>query len=150
MSSQYFPPHRSSKSNIKVELDQSNYAKKTDLKNVMHVDVSSFALKTNLASVKTEIEKLDIDKLVPVPNGLAKLSNVVKNNVVKKAEYDKLVGKVNNIDTTGFFLKTKYNADNSNINKMLKQGSGVARISAKNTYMENTDLFEVNEIDIDK
>ena len=150
MSSQYFPPHRSSKSNIKVELDQSNYAKKTDLKNVMHVDVSSFALKTNLASVKTEIEKLDIDKLVPVPNGLAKLSNIVKNNVVKKAEYDKLVGKVNNIDTTGFFLKTKYNADNSNINKMLKQGSGVARISAKNTYMENTDLFEVNEIDIDK
>ena len=82
--SQYFPPYRISRSNIKVELNLSNYATKSDLKNVTHVDVSSFASKPNLASLKTEVDKLDIDKLVPVPNDLAKLSNVVKNDVVKK------------------------------------------------------------------
>ena len=80
--SQYFPPYRSSRSNIKVELDLSNYATKADLKTVTHVDVSGFASKTNLASLKTEVDKLDIDKLAPVPNDLAKLSNVVKNEVV--------------------------------------------------------------------
>ena len=82
--SQYFPPYRSSGRNIKVELDLSSYATKTDLKNVTHVDVSSFASKRNLASLKTEVDKLNTDKLAPVPNDLAKLSNVVKNSVVKK------------------------------------------------------------------
>ena len=86
----------------------SNYATKTDLKNVTQVDTSSFALKTNLASLKTEVDKLDIDKLAPVPVDLSKLSDVVKNDVVKKAVYDKLVAKVNNIDTSDFVLKTKY------------------------------------------
>ena len=71
-----------------------------------HVDVSSFALKTNLANFKTEVDKSDITKLTPVPDDLAKLSNVVKNDV-KKTIYDKLVTKVDNIDTTGFVLKTK-------------------------------------------
>ena len=73
-----------------------------------HVDVSSFASKTNLASLQTAVDKLDIDKLAPVPNDLANLSNVVKTDVVKKSEYDKLVRKVNNIDTINFVLKTKY------------------------------------------
>ena len=91
--SQYLPPFRSSGGDIKVELDLSNYATKTDLKNVTHVDVSSFAIKQNLSALKSEVDKLDIDKLVPVPNDLAKSSNVVKNDVVKKTEYDKLVGK---------------------------------------------------------
>ena len=81
--SQYFLPYRSYGRNIKVELCLSSYATKTDLQNVTHVDVSSFASKTNLASLKTELEKLDIAKLTPVPNDLAKLSNVVKNDVVK-------------------------------------------------------------------
>ena len=85
----------------------SNYATKTDLKNVAHIEISSFALKTNLASLKTEVDKLDIDRLVPVPNELAKLNNVVKNDAVKKTEYNKLVTKVDNIDTTNFVLKTK-------------------------------------------
>ena len=76
---------------------------KTDLKNVTHVDVSSFESKTNLASLKTEVDKLDIAKLTPVPNDLAKLSNEVENDVVEKTEYEKLVTKVDNIDTTGFF-----------------------------------------------
>ena len=117
--SQYFPPCRSSGRNIKVESDLSNYATKTDLKNVTHVDVSSFASKTNIASLKTEVDKLDIDKLTPVPNDLAKLSNVVKNDVVKKTECNKLVTKVGNIDTTGFVLKTKYDTDKSDLEKKI-------------------------------
>ena len=82
--SQYFPPYRSFGGNVKVELDLSSYETKTGLKIVTHVDVSSFALKSNLASLKTEVEKLDTDKLVPVPTELSKLSDVVKNGVVKK------------------------------------------------------------------
>ena len=83
--SQYFPkPSRSLGGNIKVKGDLSNYATKTEVKNVTHTDTSSFALKTNLASLKTEVDKLDIDKLAPVPVDLSKLSYVVKNDVVKK------------------------------------------------------------------
>ena len=107
--SQYFPkPFRSFGGNINVKVDLSNYATKTDLKNVTHVDTSNFALKTNLASLKTEVDKLDIDKLVPVPVDLSKLSVVVKNDVVKKTVYNKLVAKVDNIDTSDFVLKTNY------------------------------------------
>ena len=82
--SQYFPPYRSFGGNIKVELVLTSYATKTDLKNVTHVDVSSFASKTNLASLKTEVDKIDIAKLTPVPDDLAKLRTVVKNDAVKK------------------------------------------------------------------
>ena len=82
--SQYIPPYRSSGRNIKVELDLSNCATKTDLKNATHVDVSSFALKTNLSSLKTEVDKLDIDKLTPVPDDLAKSSNVEKMKLSKR------------------------------------------------------------------
>ena len=63
---------------IKVKIDLSNYATKTDIKNISHVDTSSFALKTNLANLKTEVDKLDIDKLVPIPVDLSKLSDAVK------------------------------------------------------------------------
>ena len=83
--SQYFPkPFRSFGGNINLKVDLSNYATKTDLKIVTHLDTSSFALKTNLASLKTEVDKLDIDKLVPVSVDLSKLSDVIKNDVVKK------------------------------------------------------------------
>ena len=85
-----------------------SYATKTDLKNVKRVDTSIFALKTNLTSLKTEFDKLDIDKLVAVPADLSKLSDVVENDVVKKAVLNKLTAKVNNIDITEFVLKTKY------------------------------------------
>ena len=112
--SQYFPkPYEPFGGDINVKVDLSNYATKADIKNISHVDTSSFALKTNLADLKTEVDKLGIDKLVPVPTDLSKLSNVVKNDVIKKTEYDKLVGKVNNIDTSGFVLKTKYDSDKS-------------------------------------
>ena len=93
----------------------SSYATKTDLKNVTHVNVSSFTLKTNLANLKNEVDKLGIAKLTPVPNDLAKLSNVVKNDVVKKTEYNKLVTNLDNIDNTGFVLKTKYDIDKSDL-----------------------------------
>ena len=104
--SQYFPkPYEPFGGDINIKVDLSNYVTKTDLKNVSHVDVSSFALKSNLANLKTKVDKLDTDKLTPVPDDLAKLSNVVTNDVVKKTVYDKLVAKVNNIDTTGFVKK---------------------------------------------
>ena len=98
---------------ISVKVDLSNYASKTDLKNVSHVDVSSFALKSNLASLRTEVDKIDAEKLKTVLLDLAKLSNVVKNDVIKKTEYDKLVAKVNGIDNSNFVSKTKYEKDGS-------------------------------------
>ena len=86
--SQYFPkPYEPFGGDINVKVDLSNYAPKTDIKNVSHVDISSFAIKSNLAGLKTEIDKLDIDKLVPFPVHLRKLSDVVKNDVVKKKLY---------------------------------------------------------------
>ena len=111
--SQYFPkPYESFSRDINVKVDLSNYATKADIKNILHVDTSSFALKTNLTNLKSEVDKLDINKLKPVPTDLSKLSNAVKNDVVKKADYSKLVTKVDNIDTSGFVLKTKYDTDN--------------------------------------
>ena len=110
--SQYFPKlFRSFGGNIDVKVDLSNYATKSDLKNVTHVDTSIFSLKTNLACLKNEVDKLDIHKLVPVLVDLSKRSDVVESDVVKKAAYDRLVEKVNNIDTSDFVLKTKYLTD---------------------------------------
>ena len=103
--SQYFPkPYEPFGGDINVKVDLSNYATKADIKNISHVDTSSFALKTNLASLKTEIDKLDIDKVVPVPVDLSKLNDVVKHDFDKKTVYDKLVTKVNSIDTSAFVL----------------------------------------------
>ena len=88
--SQYFSkPYELFGGYINVKVDLSNYANKTDLKNVSHVDVSSFALKSNLASLNTEVDKSDIDKLMPFLVDLIKLSDVVKNDVLKKTEYNK-------------------------------------------------------------
>ena len=118
--SQYFSkPFRSFGGNINFKIHLSNYATNTDRKNVKHVGTSSSALKANLANLKTEVDKLDNDKLVPVPVDLSKLSDVVKNDVVKKYVYDKLVAKVNNIDTNDFVLKTKYNTDETELEKKI-------------------------------
>ena len=92
--SQYFPPYRGTSNDIKVQLDLTNYATKDDVKNITHVDVSSYATKTNLAALKSEVDKIDTEKLEAVPNDLAKLSNVVKNDVVKKTTYNTLKNKV--------------------------------------------------------
>ena len=126
--SQYFlKPYEPFGGDINVKADLSNYATKADVKKILHLDTSSFALKTNLANLKTEIYKLDIDKLVPLPVDLSKLSDVEKNVVVKKTEYDKLVGKVNNIDTSGFVLKTKYDADKSELENKIPDTSGLVK-----------------------
>ena len=109
---------------IKVKLNLSNYATKADIKNISHVATTSFALKTNLASLKTELDKLDIAKSKHVSVDLSKLSDVVKNYVVKKTEYDKLVGRVNNFNTSRFVLKTKYNTDKQNVLLMLLTDEG--------------------------
>ena len=113
----YYPPYRSSRNNINVELDLSNYATKDDVKNITHVDVSSYATKTNLASLKTEVDKIDTDKLKTVPADLAKLSNVVKNDVVKKTDYN---AKVTSIEGQIVGV-TENTTDNLNDIKNLKQ-----------------------------
>ena len=128
----YYPPYKSSSNNVKVELDLTNYATKTDLRNITHVDVSSFASKTNLAALKTEVNKIDTDKLKTAPNDLAKLTNTIENDVVKKTDYNTKVTsieaqiagltkntvdsladitKLKAIDTNSFVTRTKFSAD---------------------------------------
>ena len=128
----YYPPYKSSSNNVKEELDLTNYATKTDLKNITHVDVSSFGTKTNLAAVKTEVDKIDTDKLKPAPADLAKLTNAIENDVVKKTDFNTKVTsieakiarltkntvdnladmtKLKAIDTSSFVTRTKFSAD---------------------------------------
>ena len=105
----------------------------------MYVDTSSFALKSNLASLKTEVGKLDINKLEPAPVDLSKLSDVVKNDVVKKTGYDKLVAKVNSIATSGFVLETKYDRNKLEIENKIPNTSGLVEktdYNAKITEIE--------------
>ena len=128
---QYYPPYKSSSNNIKVELDLTNYATKNDLKNITHVDVSTYASKTNLAALKSEVDKIDVDKLNTTPTDLDRLSNLVKNDVVKKTDNAKLtstegqiagvtkntidnladITKHKAIDTNSFVTRTKFSAD---------------------------------------
>ena len=114
--SQYFPKlYEPLSGYINVKLDSSNYATKADLKDATGIDTSNFALKSNLASLEIEVDKIDFDKLKTVPVDLSKLSNVVNNDVVKNTIHDKLVPKVNDIDISGFVLKTKYDTDKSDL-----------------------------------
>ena len=121
----YYPPYKSSSNNVKVELDLTNYATKIDLKNITHVDVSSFASKTNLAASKSEVDKIDVDKLKTAPVHLAKLTNAIENDLVKKTVYNtQIAGLTKNtvdhladitnlkaIDTNIFVTRTKFSAD---------------------------------------
>ena len=133
----FYPnPYKPFSKSIKIKNDLSSYATKTDLKYVTHVDTSSFALKRNLANVKTEVDKLDMDKLVPAPTDLSKSSNVVINDVVTKTVYDKLVAKVNNIDTIGFVLKTKKNTDKTELENKIHNVTDFAK-EAKLIELEN-------------
>ena len=97
----YFLPFNNYGENIKVELDLSNYATKKDIKDITHIDASGFASKTNLAALKTEVDKIDTDKLKTVPDDLAKLTNVVKNEVAKKTDFS----------ADDYVKKTKFSAD---------------------------------------
>ena len=121
----YYPPYKSSSNNIKVELDLTHYATKTDLKNITHTDVSSLASKTNLAALKTEVDKIDVDKLKTVPDDLAKLSNVVKNEVVKKTDFS----------ADDYVKKTKFGGDinslDDKINKVEKKIPDVSSLETK-------------------
>ena len=123
--SQYFPPYYNSSNNIKVELDLSNYATKDDVKNITHVDVSSYATKTNSAALKTEVDKIDINKLKTVPDDLAKLSNVVKNEVVKKTDFS----------ADNYVTRTKFSTDTNSlddkIDKVEKKISDVSGLATK-------------------
>ena len=164
--SQYYPPYRSSSNNIKVELDLANYATKTDLKNITHVDVSSFASKTNLAALNTEVDKIDADKLKTTPADLAKLTNAVEHDVVKKTDdntkvtsiraqiagltkntVDNLadITKLKAIDTNSFVNKTKFSADINTLDdkidgveKQLPDISGLATKTSLNDYLKTS------------
>ena len=127
-----YPPYKSSSNNIKIELDLSSYATKNDLKNITHVDVSSFASKTNLAALKTEVDKIDTDKLKAAPTDLAKLTNAIENYLAKETVYNTKVTSIetqiagltkNTVDnladitklkaigTSSFVTRTKFSAD---------------------------------------
>ena len=132
--SQYFPkPYRRSDRHINVKLDLSSYVTQSDLKNV--ICVYTLTTKSNSAELKDEVDKICIDKLKAVPTDLSKLSHIVDNDVVKKTVYVKLVAKVNNIDTSGFVLKTKYDKDKSNLIKK----SVISEIGSK--ILSTTDLL---------
>ena len=140
--SKYFPKRfRSFGRNTNVKIDFLNYATKTDIKNIPHVNTSSFALKTNLANLKTEVDKLDINKLASVTVDLSKLSDVIKNDVVKKTVYNKLVAKVDNIDTTDFVLKTKYNSGKIELEKKIPDVADfVKKVKLAELENENPDI----------
>ena len=124
---QYFPKrYEPFGGDINVKVDLSNYTTKTDIKKILHVDTSSFALKSNLASLKTELDQLDIEKLVSVPVDLSKLNDVVKNDTTKTV-YDKLVSKVNSIDTSGLILKTDYDAHKKELENKIPNTSGLVK-----------------------
>ena len=160
--SQYYPPYKSSSSNIKVELDLANYATKTDLKNITHVDVGSFASKTNLAAL---VDKIEADKLKTTPTDLAKLTNAVEHDVVKKTDYNTKVTsieaqiagltkntvdnladitKLKAIDTNSFVTRTKFSADTNGLDDKIDgveknpDISGLANKTGLNDYLQTS------------
>ena len=172
----YYPLYKSSSNNIKVELDLTIYPTKTDLKTITHVDLSSFASKTNLAALKTELDKIDIDKLKTVPVDLAKLTNAVENDLVKKTIYNTRVTsietqiagltkntvdnladitKLKAIDTNIFVLKTKLLSDVTTLeneidttDKKIPDMSGLATKTSLNAYLQtSTFISKVTEVE---
>ena len=162
--STYYPPHKSSSQNVKAELDLTNYTTKTDLKNIAYVDTSSYALKTNLAALKSEVDKIDIDKLKTIPTDLAKLTNAIENDLVKKTDYNTKVTsietqiagltknavdnladitKLKAIDTNSFVLKTKLASDVTTlenkidtVDKKIPDISGLATKTSLTSYLQ--------------
>ena len=162
----YYPLYKSSSNNVKVELDLTNYAIKKDLKNITHVDVSSFASKTNLAALKTEVDKIDTDKLKTAPTDLAKLTDAIENDAVKKTDYNTKVTsieaqiagltkntvdnladitKLKAIDTNNFVNKTKFSADINTLDdkidgveNKIPDISGLATKTSLNSYLQTS------------
>ena len=172
----YYPPYKSSSNNIKVELDLTNYATNTDLNNITHVDTSSFAIKTNLAALKTEVDKIDVDKSKTTPVDLAKLTNAVKNDLVKKTDYNAKVistegqiagvtkntidnladiTKLKKIDTDSFVTRTKFSADTNalddkidGVEKKIPDISGLDTKTSLNAYLQTSTFnFKVTEVE---
>ena len=139
--SQYFPKlYEPFGVDINIKVDFYDYAIKADFENTTGTDTSKLAAKSDLVSLKTEVDKLDIEKLVAVLVDLSKLHDVVKNDVVKKTVYDKLVAKVNSTDTGGFVLKTNYDTDKSDLERKIPDTSGLVKkldYNAKITEIEN-------------
>ena len=173
----YYPPYKSSSNNVKVELDLTNSATKTNLKNITHVDVSSFTSKTNLATLKTEIDKIDTDKLKTAPTDLAKLTNAIENDVVKKTDYNTKVTsieaqiadltkttvdnladitKLKAIDTNSFVTRTKFSADTNALDdktdgvekKQQPDISGLATKTSLNDYLVAEVENKIKDADI--
>ena len=162
----YCPPYKSSSNIFKVELDLSNYATKNDLNNITHVDVSSFASKTNLAAIKTEVDKIDVDKLKTAPVDLAKLTNAVEKGLVKKTVYNTKVTsiegqiarltknttdnladitKLKAIDTNSFVLEAKLASDVTTlenkidtVDKKITDINGLATKTSLNAYLQTS------------
>ena len=161
----YYPPYKSSSNNVKVELDLTNYATKSDLKKITHVDVSSFASKTNVAALKSEVDKIDVDKLKAAPVDLAKLTNAIENDLVKKTVYNTKVTsietqiagctkntvdnladikKLKAIDTNSFVTRTKFSADTNALDDKIDgvekktDISGLATKTSLNSYLETS------------
>ena len=172
----YYPPYKSSSNHVKVKLDLTNYATKNDLQNITHVDVSSFASKTNLAALKTEVDKRDADKLKTAPTDLAKLTNAVENDVVKKNDYNTKVTsieaqiagltkntvdnladitKLKAIDTNSFVTRTKFSADTNalddkidDVEKKNPDISGLATKTGLNSYLQTSTFnYKVTEVE---
>ena len=161
--SQYYPPYKSSSNNIKVELALTNYATKNDLKNITRVDVSTYVSKTNLAALKSEVDKIDVDKIKTTPIDLDRLSNLVKNDVVKKTDYNTNVtsiegqiagltkNTVDNLaditklkapDSNSFVTRTKFSADTNALDDKIDgveknpDISGLATKTSLNDYLQ--------------
>ena len=162
----YYPPYKSSSNNVKVELDLTNYATKTDLKNITHVDVSSFASKNNSAALKTKLDKIDTDKLKTAPTDLAKLTNAIENDVVKKTDYNtkvtsieaQIAGLTKNtvdnladitkhkaIETNSVVTRTTFSADTNTLDdkidgveKKIPDISGLATKTSLNDYLKTS------------
>ena len=174
--STYYPPYKTSSQNVKMELDLTNYATKTELKNITDVDLSSYASKTNLAASKSEVDKIDVDNLKTTSAYLAKLSNVVKNDVVKKTDYstkvtsieaqiagltkntaDNLadITKLKAVDTNSFVLKAKLASDVTTlenkidtVDKKVPDVSGLATKTSLNAYFQtSTFSSKVTEVE---
>ena len=144
----YYPPYKSSSNNIKVKLDLTNYATKTDLKNITHVDVSSFASKTNLAALKTEVDKLDVDKLKTAPVDLAKLTNAVENDLVKKTVYNTKVTSIeaqktgltkNSVDNLADITKLK--AIDTKLNSYLQTSTFNSKVTEVENKIKAADII---------
>ena len=162
----YYPPYKSSSNNIKVELDLSNYATKNDLKKITHVNVSSFASKTNLAALKSEVDKIDVGKLKTAPVDLAKLTNAIENDLFKKTVYNTKVtsietqiarltiNTVDNLadrtklkatDTNSFVTRSKFSADTNalddkidGVEKKNPDISGLATKTSLTSYLQTS------------